>query len=271
MRNALLMLIHRQLGLGWRSLVAWYEAQKQRQAKILAGALNRMKNRKLSMAWERWQEWYADVMEQIRLMKGAMGRFMKRQLSMAWERWQFWYEDFMRQKMLLKQAMKRMMHRKLSMGYQRWVEWYQDLLAERYKAGGAIRRMLMRKLSMAWERWQFWYEDVMHQAFIMQGCINRMQNRLFAQAWESWQYAYVGWILENRGKDYMQLRIIWYVDTIGAGLKGAFFGSWRLQAEEWKRDIMAQGLSGTKGNRSRRSSSRDTKQPRAGRGTLMHA
>ena len=30
----------------------------------MAGALQRLINRKLSMAWERWQAWYEDLMEQ---------------------------------------------------------------------------------------------------------------------------------------------------------------------------------------------------------------
>ena len=40
----------------------------------LAGAIRRMLNRKLSMAWERWQFWYAELMEQKRRLRRAMAR-----------------------------------------------------------------------------------------------------------------------------------------------------------------------------------------------------
>ena len=80
----------------------------------MAGALNRMRNRKPSMAWERWQvscvppdtlrcmllhqqphdarcllkEWYEDFLRQRDQLAGALNRMLKRKMSMAWESWQ---------------------------------------------------------------------------------------------------------------------------------------------------------------------------------------
>lgn len=71
---------------------AWYAARKEEQRKI-AGALRRMFNRKLSMAWERWQYWYEELLEQRWKIAGALRRMLKRKLSMAWETWQAWYSD----------------------------------------------------------------------------------------------------------------------------------------------------------------------------------
>ena len=52
------------------------------------GALIRMMNRKLSMAWESWQAWYADLLEQRRKLAHALARLMHRKLAMAWATWQ---------------------------------------------------------------------------------------------------------------------------------------------------------------------------------------
>ena len=47
-----------------------------------------MQNRHLSMAWEKWQEWYAEMKDQQRLMGGALNRMRNFHLSKAWEQWQ---------------------------------------------------------------------------------------------------------------------------------------------------------------------------------------
>ena len=98
----------------------------------IAGAMKRMLNRKLSMAWEQWQFWYDQVHaaphkprhkpapktpghphshpqvigQQMRLA-GAIRRMLNRKLSMAWEQWQFWYSNLIEQKRKLKRALAR--------------------------------------------------------------------------------------------------------------------------------------------------------------------
>ena len=46
-----------------------------------------------------------------RKMAGAIQRMLKRQLSMAWEQWQAWYEELKRQEYLLAGALRRMQNR----------------------------------------------------------------------------------------------------------------------------------------------------------------
>ena len=58
------------------------------KAKRAAGAITRMMNRPLSLAWERYQFWYYELMEQKRRLQGAVRRMLNRKLSMAWEQWQ---------------------------------------------------------------------------------------------------------------------------------------------------------------------------------------
>ena len=79
------------------------------------------------MAWESWQQWYAEHMDLMHRMRGAVNRMLKRKLSMAWEQWQFWYAE---------------------------------VKDQQFKLAGALRRMMNRKLSMAWEQWQFWYANI---------------------------------------------------------------------------------------------------------------
>ena len=77
-----------------------------------------MMNRQLSMAWEKWQEWYAEIKDQQRLMGGALTRFMQRQLSMAWEKWQDWYAQHMYEMRLLGGAANRLRNFHLSKAWE---------------------------------------------------------------------------------------------------------------------------------------------------------
>lgn len=53
------------------------------QREKLDQALRRMMNRKLSMGWLRWRDWYQDVKAQQYRLGGAIRRMLKRQLSMV--------------------------------------------------------------------------------------------------------------------------------------------------------------------------------------------
>jgi len=80
--------------------------------RLLAGAIKRMRQRLLSMAWEKWQCEYAQAKsaEATRFkLSGAIRRMMMRKLSMAWEKWQFWYFEIIAQKRLLESAMRKFM------------------------------------------------------------------------------------------------------------------------------------------------------------------
>ena len=97
---------------------------------VAAGAIYRMQQRQLSMAWESWQEWYTELKAQQYRLAGAIRRMMNRQISMAWERWQQWYAEMVEQRRKLDQALRRMMNRKLSMAWERWQQWYAEVMAD---------------------------------------------------------------------------------------------------------------------------------------------
>ena len=67
---------------------AEFKRQQEEMKHLMTGAIRRMMNRKLSMAWEQWQQWYADIKDQQFKLAGALRRMMNRKLSMGWEQWQ---------------------------------------------------------------------------------------------------------------------------------------------------------------------------------------
>ena len=58
-------------------------------------------NRKLSMAFEKWQFTAAEMARQQFLLAGAMNRMLKRQLSMAFEKWQYEAKEMARGKYMI--------------------------------------------------------------------------------------------------------------------------------------------------------------------------
>ena len=65
----------------------WYEQVKHQQF-MMAGALNRMRNLKLSQAWEKWQYEYEEAKRLQYMLSGAIKRMQNLKLSQAWESWQ---------------------------------------------------------------------------------------------------------------------------------------------------------------------------------------
>merc|ERR1712086_679652 len=116
----------------------------------LKGALMRMIKRKMSAAWEKWQQTYADLKFETRALGGAIRRMLNRKLSMAWEKWQFTAAEMARQQFLLKGALMRMIKRKMSAAWEKWQQVYADQKFAMQMGGGAIRRMMNRKLSKTW-------------------------------------------------------------------------------------------------------------------------
>merc|ERR1711934_1347992 len=105
-------------------------------------------------AWNAWQQVYADLKFANRMGGGAIRRMLNRKLSMAWEKWQFEAEEMKRQQLLLRGLM-RMIHAKMAAAMATWRQQAADAKRQARTCGGAIRRMLNRKLSMAWEKWQY--------------------------------------------------------------------------------------------------------------------
>ena len=178
----LLMSQHRfmqrtELSLAWENRklsMAWEKWQftaveMARQQLMMQGALNRMVKRAMSMAWEKWQQVYGDAKVANRNGGGAINRMLNRKLSMAWEKWQFTAAEMARQQFLLAGALKRMIKRKMSAAWEKWQQVYADQKFAIRMGGGAIRRMLNRKLSMAWEKWQFTAVEMANCAY----CVRR--------------------------------------------------------------------------------------------------
>ena len=83
-----------------------------------------------------------------------------RLLSMAFEKWQYEAEEAKRLQYVLGGALRRMQNYKMSQAWEQWQYWYAELKAQQFRLAGAIRRMLNRKLSKGWEQWQWYYAQV---------------------------------------------------------------------------------------------------------------
>merc|ERR1712166_1600330 len=110
-----------------------------------------MLNRKLSMAWEKWQFTAAEMARQQFLMQRAINRLRNMKLSCAWEKWQQVYADL---KFLNR------MNRKLSMAWEKWQFEAAEMARQQFLLAGALNRMLKRAMSAAWEKWQQVYADL---------------------------------------------------------------------------------------------------------------
>jgi len=89
----------------------------QRKKRAIKGVLNRMKNLKLSQAWESYQEFYQDKIRLTGVMSRAALRFQKRQLGMGLNTWVGWYEEVKQQQDVLNRSARRWKNRKLSAAY----------------------------------------------------------------------------------------------------------------------------------------------------------
>merc|ERR1719199_111710 len=102
------------------AMASWREqaADAKRQAHLAGGAIRRMMNRKLSMAWEQWQQTAAELRaladERRRkqmAMRRALMKWQLQQLSMGWNTWHNWYLERMEQLRLLRRGAMRMLQR----------------------------------------------------------------------------------------------------------------------------------------------------------------
>ena len=135
----------------WRLVLA---QEMKRTAFLLAGALNRMLKRKLSMAFEKWQYEAQEAKRSAYLLAGAINRMLKRKLSMAFEKWQYEAQEMKRAKYAMNGAINRMLKRKLSMAFEKWqyeCEMYYTMLRQ-LKYGASIFRMASQR--RAFNQWR---------------------------------------------------------------------------------------------------------------------
>ena len=74
---------------------------------------------------------------------------LNRKLSMAWEKWQFTAAEVARQQFML-----RMLNSKLSMAWEQWQFVAAEVARQQFMLAGALNRLVKSQLSMAWEKWQ---------------------------------------------------------------------------------------------------------------------
>jgi len=166
-------------------------AQMARGRFLLNGAVTRMRKRKLSMAFEKWQYTAKQLAREQYALGGAVTRMRKRKLSMAFETWQAEAARMGRGRFLLNGAVKRMRKRKLSMAFEKWQYTAKQLAREQYMLNGAVTRMRKRKLSMAFEKWQYWSQERRRQKELIELAVTQLRLSSLLFAYDQWRYATV--------------------------------------------------------------------------------
>ena len=114
-----------------------------------------MLNRKLSMAWEKWQYEAAEIeqqqqQQQLQLQQQYEAACMKAE------------------KEAMLKVLKKLMNSKMFTAWEQWRTWAAEMRRLQKMMGGAVRRMILRKLSQAWEQCQ-WVVAVLKEQPFMSG------------------------------------------------------------------------------------------------------
>ena len=190
MKGAIRRWIQRKLSMAWEK---WqYEhaqAAEMRRRRLRArAAIQRWMHRELSKALQKWLYEYEQAKRQLFLLNGAATRFRNQLLSKAWEKWQFEAAALARERYMASGALARMRNRQLSLAWEKWQFEAAALARERYMASGALARMRNRQLSRAFEKWQFEAAALARERYMVGGALNRMRNFHLSRAWEKWQF-----------------------------------------------------------------------------------
>merc|ERR1719182_330369 len=74
----------------------------------MGGAIRRLLNRKLSMAFEKWQYEAAKMKAEKEALENALHKFRNSKMFAGWNTWRSWAEDMRRQQHAMKGALRRM-------------------------------------------------------------------------------------------------------------------------------------------------------------------
>jgi len=203
-RKAWLHWVHQQMGTAWNKWRLDYLADKRiRELRALnakaAQAILRMQGAKVVQAFQRWQEWLADLARQKAFLQGAVRRMQNMKLSKGWEKWQEWYAEIMHERALLARGIGRMLHRQLGMAVGRWVEWYSDIMEQRRKLELYSQRWIHRAVIGALNRWQEWYQDFLHHLQVLNQAMARWRKGAISRAWNQWMFYAEGMRLARAG------------------------------------------------------------------------
>jgi hypothetical protein len=108
---------------------------------------------------------------------------LNRKLSMAWEKWQFEAEEMKRQQMLLRRAAMKMIMREMAKAFCSWQETAMRLRAEKEAMANALRRFINQKMFAAWNQWRSWAAEMRRQQKMMGGAVpyGRRSHQAYAE------------------------------------------------------------------------------------------
>jgi hypothetical protein len=155
-------MIHRKLSAAWEQ---WQQvaAEMKHTQHSMGGAIRRMLNRKLSMAWEKWQQTAAEMKQQEQLMKHALMRMIQRKLAMAFDTWHAEYALAFEQHNLRMRALFCWTHREFSAAFNTWVDVAAHARASQNLLEWSVRRWQHQSLSSGFNTWCEHYASAMEQ------------------------------------------------------------------------------------------------------------
>jgi len=115
------------------------------------GAIRRMLNRKLSMAWEQWQQVCQEMRDQRAAMRRAVVRMINRKLSMAFNAWAEWYVDMLEQERRLRRALYSWNANGMMWAFTWWRTGRFENVLDLHSKAAAF--WLNREMGMAWRTW----------------------------------------------------------------------------------------------------------------------
>jgi len=141
---------------------------------MMAGAVKRMINRKLSMAWEQWQQVCQQMRDERAAMERAMRKFLNQALFAAYNRWLEWYDDYITQQKALRRALYSWNANGLMWGFTWWRSGRFESVLDLHSKAAAF--WLNRELGMAWATWADQYERYVSMSALLRRLEERHQR-----------------------------------------------------------------------------------------------
>merc|ERR1711881_329529 len=140
-------------------------------ARTCGGAIRRMIFRKLSMAWEQWQQVCQEMRDQRAAMDSALRRWVNQAMFLAFNRWIEWYDDYVNQQKALRRALYSWNANGLMWAFTWWRTGRHESVLDLHSRAAAF--WLNREMGMAWATWYDQYQRYQE----MSSLLHRLEER----------------------------------------------------------------------------------------------
>ncbi|GHP12121.1 hypothetical protein PPROV_001084800 [Pycnococcus provasolii] len=161
------------------------EAEERREV-LMRRIGNRIANRVIAMAFERWSDQVREIVEMRTLLTRAAKKMQMREISKAFDRWCEYTTEIVEIRTKLERAARKIMGRNLVAAWAKWMDYTIETRSMKYKLRVAAKKMLGRAMLGAWSTWHDMYREARRQRDQMKLAARKMMNRSMSMAWEKW-------------------------------------------------------------------------------------